>query len=239
MPISKWIRRFLLRLIRDPPFLLATLLMCVTAGPFIILGFFIETPNWSYWFEGLYFILEVLPETVDKAFFPLLSPSEIGITLVALGFVCTVAKTGVDRPLAILKQRLLGVHSKFDSFAWDVEFALWQEKFKVIGTSCAKKMRRKYDFLEKREKLKKGPYDEQKELAKRFYDGRMKYFGYQNYLHFLLKNGEELAQHLRASVSEQYPAGDPLLIEEIALARMILKQETRKLDEQLKDGTWG
>lgn len=43
----------------------------------------------------------------------------------------------------------------------------------------------------------------------------------------------------RDSVSEQYPAGDPLLIEEITLAKLILRKEAKRLDEQLKDGTWG
>lgn len=42
----------------------------------------------------------------------------------------------------------------------------------------------------------------------------------------------------RDSVSEQYPVGDPLLIEEVALAKMILRKEAKRLDEQLKDGTW-
>ena len=41
------------------------------------------------------------------------------------------------------------------------------------------------------------PYDEQKELTERYYDGRMKYFGYQNYIKFLIKNGEDLTKRLR------------------------------------------
>lgn len=52
-------------------------------------------------------------------------------------------------------------------------------------------------MIEKKEKLQKGPYDEKKELTKRFYDRRMKYFGYQNYLNFLINNGEELTKRLR------------------------------------------
>lgn len=128
MPITKWIRRFLLRLIRDPPFLLALLLTCVTIGPFVILGFFIESPNWTYWFEILSSILQSYL-------------TQFGIGVMVAVFTYNVVKTAVVETLASLQQSWFSAQSKFDTFVWDVEYALEQEKGKAIGTNYAKRIR--------------------------------------------------------------------------------------------------
>lgn len=128
MPITKWIRRFLLRLIRDPPFLLALLLTCVTIGPFVILGFFIETPNWTYWFEILSLILQS-------------HLVHFGIGVFVVVFVYNLLKTAVADTLEILQQSWFSAQSKFDSFVWDVKYALEQEEATAIGTNYAIKVR--------------------------------------------------------------------------------------------------
>lgn len=124
MPISTWIRRFLLRLIRDPAFLLALLLTCVTIGPFAILGFFIETPNWTYWFEILSLILQS-------------NLAHFGIGVLVAFFSYNLVKTTVAETLKTLQQKWFSARSKFDTFVWDVECALEQEKGKAIGKQCS------------------------------------------------------------------------------------------------------
>ncbi|KAL2089551.1 hypothetical protein ACEWY4_014239 [Coilia grayii] len=217
----KWIKRFLLRLMRDPPFLLALLLIILTICPFIILSFSKGLFSINVWFEVLSLGLSVL-------FGP------FGFGVFAVVFIYGLVKAGFGPTLVNIQQRWTGWMYEFNLVIWDMEYALEQEKGKAIVVYYAKKSSKERSSSEQKE-----PYDEEKELTQHFYDGRMKYFGYQNYVRFLLKNAEDLKAQLKASVSEQNPAGDPMLLEEARLGRMLLRQEARRIDERLKDGTWG
>ncbi|XP_063056146.1 uncharacterized protein LOC134450218 [Engraulis encrasicolus] len=225
MPV-KCLKRFLCTIERDAALLIALLLITLA----VICPFTCIIVSFTYGLCSIDLWLEVLSVAWSVIYSPFHWGCVLGLSL--LYFMAPVVIDLLQKILLKILQMSFDVVSEIKSVIWDIAYAMQQEKEKegivvyYVKRARASKSKRKDEL-------------EEKELRRRFYEGKTKYFGYKNYIRFLLKSGGDLRAQLRASRSEKNPAGDPLLLEEVRLGRLLLRHETRRMDNRLQMGTWG